>query len=144
MTDQLTGLLTRPAFLTLANRDRLLAERLSRKMLLLLAEPPALGGGTQRLDLALVEAADGLRALAGPAALAARIENALFGVEVLDTLGDSAEEVRARFLIAESQNRIAFGAALFDPQHPVSLDALMEQAAVNLRSGSRNPAVQAS
>ena len=38
MTDQLTGLLTRPAFLTLAERDRLLAERLGRKMMVLMAE----------------------------------------------------------------------------------------------------------
>ena len=38
MTDHLTGLLTRPAFLTLADRDRLLAERLSRRMMILMAE----------------------------------------------------------------------------------------------------------
>jgi DNA-binding NarL/FixJ family response regulator len=137
MTDRLTGLLTRPAFLTLAERDRLLAERLSRKMLLLLAEPPAVDGGAQRLDLALVEAADGVRGLAGPAALAARIDNARFGVEVLDTLAESVEEVRTRFLTAANHSRIAFGAAVFDPRHPVSLDALIEQANLNLRSNAR-------
>jgi DNA-binding NarL/FixJ family response regulator len=132
MTDQLTGLLTRPAFLTLADRDRLLAERLSRKMMVLVAEPAVLDVGSQRLDLMLVEAADGLRGLAGLAALTARIDYARFGVAVLDTLAESVEDVRAHFQIATSDNKIAFGSAVFDPQQPVSLDALLDQAAQDL------------
>jgi len=139
MTDPLTGLLTRPAFLTLADRDRLLAERLNRKMMIVVAEPAspdnsAHAPGTQRQDLALVETADGLRGLAGPAALAARIDHMRFGVAVLDTFAESIEEVRTRFLNAAANNRIAFGATVFEPQRPVSLDALLDLASRNLQS----------
>ncbi len=67
MIDPLTGLLTRSAFLTLADRDRLLAERLSRKMVVVVAEHAdgeMHSQGTQYQDLAMVEAADRLRTLA--------------------------------------------------------------------------------
>ncbi len=141
MTDQLTGLLTRPAFLALAERDRLLAERLSRKMMLLLAECAESGAqddapqvhDEQRRDLALVEAADDLRRLAGPAALLARLSHSRFGVAVLDTLAESVEEIRARLDAATADGKLGFGAAVFDPQRPVSLDVLLEQAAVHFR-----------
>jgi PleD family two-component response regulator len=132
MTDGLTGLLTRPAFLTLADRDRVLAARLSRRMMILVAEPADLDGGPQRRDLALVDAADGLRNLAGPAALVARIGASRFGVAVFDTEAEPVEEIRSRFRV--SDGRIAVGVALFDPRDPVSLDALLEQAALNLAS----------
>jgi GGDEF domain-containing protein len=136
MTDQLTGLLTPPAFLTLAARDRLLAEQLSRRMMIVVAEPAAHDDATQArqgLDLALVEAADGLRGWAGPAALVARLSHSQFGLAVLDTEAESVEEVRARLTAATNDGKIAFGAAVFDPQHPVPLDALLEQAALSLR-----------
>jgi GGDEF domain-containing protein len=125
-------LLTRPAFLTLADRDRVLAARLSRRMMILVAEPADLDGGPQRRDLALVDAADGLRNLAGPAALVARIGASRFGVAVFDTEAEPVEEIRSRFRV--SDGRIAVGVALFDPRDPVSLDALLEQAALNLAS----------
>jgi DNA-binding NarL/FixJ family response regulator len=136
MTDRLTGLLTPPAFLTLAARDRLLAEQLSRRMMIVVAEPAAHDDATQArqgLDLALVEAADGLRGWAGPAALVARLSHSQFGLAVLDTEAESVEEVRARLTAATNDGKIAFGAAVFDPQHPVPLDALLEQAALSLR-----------
>jgi len=137
MTDALTGLLTRPAFLTLADRDRLLAERLNRRMMMVVAEPAfpdssARAPGTQRQDLALVEAADSLRSLAGPTALLARLELSRFGLAVLDTEAEPVDEIRARFLAAAAENRITFGAALFEPQHPGSLDTLLDQAWLNL------------
>ena len=153
MTDQLTGLLTRSAFLALADRDRLLAERLSRKMMVLVAERAEHAGGAahapgthnqgdQRRDLGLVEAADDLRGLAGPAALLARLSHSRFGLAVLDTLAEPVEEIRARLHTAGStvgtSGKLAFGAAVFDPQQPVSLDALLEQAVQNLRSSARN------
>lgn len=156
MTDPLTGLLTRPAFLTFADRDRLLAERLSRRIMILVAEPvePAApagseGGdrahpqgarthGQQRRDLELVEAADSLRGLAGPAALLARLDHSRFGLAVFDTEAESVEEVRERLHTAAAGGILAFGAAVLDPQHPVSLDALLEQAAQGLRQPARN------
>lgn len=139
MTDGLTGLLTRPAFLTLADRDRVLAERLSRRLMVLVAEPADLEGGSQRQDLALVDAAAGLRNLAGPAALVARLGPSRFGVAVFDTEAESVEEIRSRFHGTASVNKIAFGAALFDPQYPVSLDDLLEQAnAIMTESADRS------
>jgi GGDEF domain-containing protein len=134
MTDQLTWLLTRPAFLTLAERDRLLAERLSRRMMILVAERVPADGGEQRRDLALVETAEDLRGLAGPAALVARLGHLRFGLAVFDTEAEPVQEIRARLVTAATGGKIAFGAAVFDPQHPVSLDALLEQAARGVTS----------
>lgn len=147
MTDQLTGLLTRPAFRALADRDRLLAERLSRKMMILVAErsePAALDGGAraqdeQSRDLALVKAADDLRGMAGPAALLARLGQSRFGLAVLDTLVEPIEEIRARLHTADTDGKLAFGTAVFDPQQPASLDALLEQATQNLHKGPLRP-----
>ena len=146
MTDQLTGLLSRPAFLTLANRDRLLAERLGRKMMILMAEQTASEAvdavayphGDQRRDLALVEAAEDLRRLAGPAALVARLSHSRFGLSAFDTEAEPVEEIRGRVQTASIDGEIALSAAMFDPQHPVSLDALLEQAAQGLRPTARN------
>ena len=143
MTDPLTGLLTRPAFLTLAERDHLLAERLSRKMMVLLAERvehaerATAVEGVQSQDLALIEAADDLRHLAGPSALLARLSHARFGLAVLDTVAEPVEEIGARLHTAAVDGRLAFGAAVFDPQQPLSLDALLEQADINLGSQAR-------
>lgn len=157
MIDQLTGLLTRPAFLTLADRDRLLAERLSRKMMVVLAEcaehdeaagrapgtrHPGDQQGDQRRDLGLVEAADGLRGLAGAAALVARLDHSRFGVAVFDTEAEPVEEIRARLHTAATDGKIAFGTALFDPHHPVSLDALLDQAAKDLHKDHLRPVAQ--
>jgi GGDEF domain-containing protein len=145
MTDPLTGLLSRHAFLMLAERDRLLAERLSRKMMIVLAERAeraenaeraAAVDGVHSRDLALVEAADDLRHLAGPAALLARLSQARFGLAVLDTLAEPVEVIGARVQTAATDGKLAFGAAVFEPQQSISLDALIEQAAVDLHAKS--------
>ena len=106
MSDHLTGLLTRPAFLTLADRDRLLAERFNRRMMILIGESPQQFLSTQVRDLALVELADGLRDVTGPTALVARLGDAQFGVAVFDTEGESVEEIRARFDAAAREGKI--------------------------------------
>jgi DNA-binding NarL/FixJ family response regulator len=141
MTDPLTGLLTRPAFLTLVERDRLLAERLSRKMLVVLAEQAeaAAVDGVQRRDLILIGVADDLRRLAGPAALLARLSHSRFGLAVLDTLAEPVDEIQARLRIAATDGALAFGTAVFDPRQPISLDAVLEQAAVNLSKARACP-----
>jgi hypothetical protein len=89
--------------------------------------------------LALVETAEDLRGLAGPAALMARLDHSRFGLAVFDTEAEPVQEIRARLHAAATAGKIAFGAAVFDPQHPVSLDALLEQAALNLHPLSRGP-----
>src|SRR5579871_5046253 len=70
MTDSLTGLLNRAAFLALAERDRKLAAAVERRMLVAVAEPESAAWinlqKQQDRDLTLVEAADRLRELMGP------------------------------------------------------------------------------
>ncbi|MGH9591758.1 MAG: diguanylate cyclase domain-containing protein [Bryobacteraceae bacterium] len=137
MTDPLTGLLSRAAFLTLADRDRKLAERLGCRLTVMVAEPANLDAltstyGEQRHDLAMVETADCLRTLAGPADLLARIEADEFGLTIFETGVESAEEVWSRMHGAAAEHRISLGAAVFDPEYPRSLDGLLEQARLDL------------
>lgn len=136
--DSLTGLPNRGGFFTFADRDRRLAERLGRRFMILIAEPKHLGDlaatfGDQRRDLALVEAADHLRSIAGPTDLVARIGEQRFGIEVFETDVEGLEQVSARIHNGAEAHRIAIGSAIFDPHRPVSLDVLLQQAAVDLR-----------
>jgi diguanylate cyclase (GGDEF)-like protein len=135
--DSLTGLPNRSGFLTIAERDRKLAERLRRRLMILVAEPRDLGEfasvfGEQRRDLALVEAADHLRSIAGPTDLVARIGDMRFGVAVFETDVESLEEVWARIHSGALSHRISVGASIFDADRPSSLDLLLEQAALDL------------
>jgi diguanylate cyclase (GGDEF)-like protein len=137
MSDPLTGLLNRRGFLSLADRDRKVAERLGRRLMVMVAEPQSLSEiaaaqGEQRRDLALVEAADRLRSLAGPADLLGRIGEEQFGLAVYDTDTESVEEVWARFHGTASEHRILVGAAIFGDDHPVSLEDLLAQATQDL------------
>jgi len=135
--DTLTGLLNRAGFVTSADRDRKLAERLGRRLMVMVAEPKNLGEtatayGEQRRDLALVEAADHLRSLAGPADLLARIDRTRFGVGIFDTDFESLEAAWSRIHAALLEHRIQCGAAIFSADHPTTLDSLLEQAANDL------------
>jgi PleD family two-component response regulator len=137
MTDPLTGLLNRATFLTLADRDRKLAERLSCRLTVMVAEPANLDGlasayGEQRRDLAMVATADHLRTLAGPADLLARIETGRFGLTIFETRVESAEEAWARMHGVAAEHKISLGASIFDPERPRSLDSLLEQASLDL------------
>ena len=116
--DTLTGLLNRGGFLASAYRDRKLAERLGRRLMLMVAEPKDLGEiatahGEQRRDLVLIETADHLRSLAGPADLLARIDSTRFGMTVFDTEAESMEATWAHMHTALLQHRIVEGAAFF-------------------------------
>jgi diguanylate cyclase (GGDEF)-like protein len=137
MTDSLTGLLNRSSFLTFGDRDRKLAERLGRRLMVMVAEPKNLSEiaaayGEQRRDLTLVEVADHLRSLASPADLLARIGQARFGLTIVDTEAEPVEAAWARIHHAALEHRIVIGSAIFDPESPLSLDALLEQAALDL------------
>lgn len=136
-TDSLTGLPNRSGFTTLADRDRKLAERLGRRMMLLLAQPKNLDEiasayGEQRRDLALVEAADHLRSMMGPTDLVARLGDGYFGIAILETNAESLESAWARFHQGAESHRIRVGAAIFRPEAPVSFDTLLEQATADL------------
>ena len=137
MIDSLTGLPNRGGFLTSADRDRKLAERLGRRLMVLVAEPKNLAAitapyGDQRRDLALIEAADHLRGLAGPADLVARITETHFALTVFDTDIEPVEAAWARFHSTAGAHRIGIGAAIFDANHPASLEVLIDQAESDL------------
>jgi PleD family two-component response regulator len=129
--DPLTGLLNRSGFLTCANRDRKLAERLERRLLVMVAEISS-ANDEQRRDLAILEAADHLRSLTGPADLLARIESTRFSITIFDSESESVEAAWARIRAALRQHRIQLGAAIFSSDHPATLDALLEQAVIDL------------
>ncbi len=105
--------------------------------MILVAEPLSLDEiatalGEQRRDLTLVEAADHLRTLAGPTDLVGRIGANRFGIAVFETDLETLEEVWARIHSAGSAHRIRIGAAIFTGDRPMSLDALLNQAAGDL------------
>jgi PleD family two-component response regulator len=129
--DTLTGLLNRGGFLTCADRDRKLAEKLGHRLIVMVAEIPA-GLTEQQRDLALVEAADHLRSVTGPSDLLARIGCTRFGMTIVDGGSESAEAAYTRIRAALRQHRIQIGAAVFSPDRPATLDGLLEQAAGDL------------
>jgi PleD family two-component response regulator len=136
MIDSLTGLPNYSGFLLFADRDRKLAERMQRRLMVLVAEPMNLteivdADGEQRRDLTLVDAADRLRSLAGPTDLLCRIAEIRFGIAVLDTDAEPLEVARARIRSGAAPHYLQIGAAIFDTSHPASLDVLLEQAALD-------------
>jgi PleD family two-component response regulator len=137
LTDALTGLPNRAGFLALASRDRKLAERLDRRWMLLIAVPRSLreiatAFGDQRRDLELVETADYLRGAASPTDLVARVSAGQFAITVFDTEFETVEEAWIRIRTSSAERRINVGASIFDSSRPLSLDAMLEQAAQDL------------
>jgi GGDEF domain-containing protein len=147
MTDPLTGLLNRAAFLALVERDRRLALRAHRRILLAVGEAgggelacgetaaraPGQSSGDQRNDLALVKTAEKLRAIAGPADLVARIGErrfafALYEDAVCETKHRTWGAAWDRLEAAAAGMHLTLGAAEFDPARPVSLEDLLQQA----------------
>jgi CheY-like chemotaxis protein len=133
MVDTLTGLLSRDAFLLLADRDRHLAETLHRRQLLILAEPKATFSDDQGRDLGVVDAAEQLRSMAGATDLVARVGLLHLALSVLDSEKESAEEIWARLHGAAAKSGISLGVAVFDPERPLALDRLLELAAGDLK-----------
>jgi DNA-binding NarL/FixJ family response regulator len=131
MIDSLTGLLSRDAFLLLADRDRRLAESLGRRQLIVLATPTLIADDDEQGDLYLLNAADHLRNLAGATDLIGRVADDHLAISILDSTTESAEQAWSRMESA-AHHRVRLGAALFDPAHPESLDRLLEIAALSL------------
>jgi PleD family two-component response regulator len=129
--DTLTGLLNRSGFLTCADRDCKVAQRLDRRLMVVVAEVTTTYD-EQRRDLAILDAADHLRSLTGPADLVARIEDTRFGITIFDIESESVEAAWTRMYAALRQHRIHLGAAIFSSDHPATLDELLEQATNDL------------
>ncbi len=140
--DTLTGLLNRGGFLTSAARDRKLAEKLGRRWMVMVAEPVNLteianAYGEQRRELALVEAADHLRSLAGPSDLVARVQPTRFALTIFDTEVESVEAAWSRIRATLLEHRIHVGGAIFSADHPATLDALLDHAQADLSPSAR-------
>lgn len=139
--DALTGLANRSGFLAAAHRDSKLAEKLGRRLMILIAEPENLIEvtsvyGEQRQDLALVEAADHLRNLAGPVHFLGRIEEARLAMSIFDTNDEPVEAARRRIEESLLTLRVRTGSATYSADHPVAVDALIEEAIGNLSRSS--------
>jgi PleD family two-component response regulator len=131
IADQLTGLPNRSGFFAFADRDRMLAGRLGRRLMIIVAEPDTAGEDEQHRDLILVETADRLRSLCSPTDLLARIGPARFALAILDTDAEPLEQAWARISTARKFG-IALASAIFDAEHPAPLDTLLEQATLDL------------
>jgi len=144
MEDPFTGLLNRTAFLALADRDRKLAEKLGCRWMIVMAEPsdfgaslPAVSRDKENItaegrDLLLIETAERLRRFAGPTDLLARVGDCRFGLGIFDTAAETLELAWSRIHSTARESRIAIGAAIFDFSHPAPLEALIEQAEMDL------------
>lgn len=139
--DPFTGLPNRTAFLAAADRDRRLAEKLGCRWMVIMAEPEKLAASTlhhqdeltaERRDLLLIETAEQMRRFAGPTDLLARVGDLRFGLGIFDTPAESVESAWTRIHSTGQENRITIGAAMFDFAHPASLEALIEQAEMDL------------
>ena len=136
MEDPMTGLWNRTAFLALADRDRRLAEKFGCRWMVALVEPLdralPIYESSERRDLLVIETAEWLRRVAGPADMVARVGDLRFGWTVFESAGDTVEAAWARAHAAAQENRMAVGAAIFHSEHPSSLETLMEQAESDL------------
>jgi PleD family two-component response regulator len=145
LTDSLTGLPNRAAFLSIAARDRALSEQFGRRWMLWVAEPENLLPFRTRLDehqrdLTMSQAADQLRGIVTPADLIARIGDHRFAISVFENDLESTEETCARMRSAAAEQRISVGVSIFDPVVPIfeplrplpNIDAMLESASADL------------
>ena len=58
-------------------------------------------------------------------------------MSIFDTEAESLESARARIHAALRQHHIQIGTAIFTPDHPATLDALLEQAATALNPNAK-------
>jgi FixJ family two-component response regulator len=144
MEDPLTRLLNRAAFLALADRDRKLAQKLGCRWMVVMAEPndldPSMRAAflsrenviAERRDLLLIETAERMRRFTGATDLLARVGDFRFALGIFDTPSETLETAWSRIHSTASEHRIAIGTAIFDFAHPSSLEALIEQAEMDL------------
>ena len=144
LTDELTGLLNRRGFATLAEQQMRTAMRTRNRLWLLFADLDDLKGindllGHEAGDRALFEIASLLRkATFREADIVARLggdEFAVLATEISRADGDTLAErfKRAVARANEIQDRecalsVSVGVALFDPEHPRALDELIDEA----------------
>ncbi|MBM4135886.1 MAG: sensor domain-containing diguanylate cyclase [Nitrospira sp.] len=141
--DELTGLLNRRGFMTLAEQQLRIAERMKRCMLLLFADLDGLKWindnlGHKEGDLALSDIAKLLKETFRESDIIARIGGDEFVILVMEAYDESAEILTARLNAnidnynARGERRyrlsLSVGITHYDPDNPCSLDELLSQA----------------
>lgn len=143
-TDELTGLLNRRGFFTLAQQQVKLANRNSKKLLLFYMDLDGLKKindaiGHPEGDLALVEAATVLKELFRESDIIGRLGGDEFAVLLFESISSSDEQAiltRLRETLRERNARprrlytleLSAGIKSYDPAHPCSLDELISRA----------------
>jgi PleD family two-component response regulator len=133
LRDALTGLPTVGCYALFAERDRKLAVQFGCRWMILVAEPRSAETFPdayleQRHDLRLVETADFLRQLAGPADEVYRIGPRKFALTHFETGGETLEMTAERMARSIPRDRIVFGCAIFRSEHPAELESLLADA----------------
>lgn len=143
LTDPLTGLYNRRGFLTFAERQLTLSLRTRQRMILFFADQDGLKRindtlGHEEGDQAIVETASLLKKTFRASDIVARIGGDEYVVLAVDPDANSPEAILERLQgnIArhnrEAKHRyelsLSIGFAVYDPNRPLTLDALMTQA----------------
>ncbi len=143
ITDQLTGLLNRRGFLTLAEQHLKLSSRTKMGMLLFFADLDGMKWindtlGHEAGDRALTEVAVVLKETFRASDIIARTGGDEFAILTIDTTGISPEIIMTRLQdqVDKHNNErgrrykisISMGTAYYDPHNPCSLDELMSRA----------------
>jgi diguanylate cyclase (GGDEF)-like protein/PAS domain S-box-containing protein len=143
LSDELTGLYNRRGFVTLAQHQLKMANRLKRGMFMLYADLNNLKGvndtfGHQEGDRTLIETANFLKKNYRKSDIIARIGGDEFVVIPVGFSGDTIEMITNRFqksLNLHNKRRkrkykfsISIGIAHYDPESPCSIDDLLLQA----------------
>ncbi|MBM4129232.1 MAG: diguanylate cyclase [Nitrospira sp.] len=143
LIDELTGLYNRRGFLTLAQQQLKIADRLKKDLFLLFSDLDGLKGindtfGHHEGDRALIDTARILKGTFRESDIIARIGGDEFVVLTIGISEESVEVLRRRLkknlAKYEAQERrpyrlsISTGMAHYNPRHPCSIDELMERA----------------
>jgi diguanylate cyclase (GGDEF)-like protein len=142
LVDDLTGLLNRRGFLSMASQHMKIAERANRELLLFFADLDGLKQindtfGHQEGDQALLDIASILKDTFRSSDLIARLGGDEFTILAIDAPKNNADIILAR--LKENLNRqntkdaryqlsLSVGMARFDPQNAIDLDRLLAQA----------------
>ncbi|MCX7918181.1 MAG: diguanylate cyclase [bacterium] len=142
LTDELTGLYNRRGFLTLAEQQLKIADRLKQQLCLIYGDMDNLkwindNFGHQEGDRAIIDIAEVLRASFRAADIIARIGGDEFVGLAIETTEKSGESITAR--IMENINAIniqgrrkyklslSLGVTQYDPDNPCSIEELLKQ-----------------
>jgi diguanylate cyclase (GGDEF)-like protein len=152
LTDELTGLYNRRAFLAVASQQLKLGRRKGQGILLLFADVNNLKDindchGHREGDLALIRAAHALEQTFRDSDVIARLGGDEFAVLALEASSQDEQAILGRLkdslqAAAASEGRyelsLAVGVARFDPKHSLSLEALLAEADHAMYKEKRN------